>query len=219
MKKFLVVALAGLAAGSVTASEVTLDRMVKEAQKLSKLSAEERITKVKDIGSALIKSRSKKSYPKDTNISFELYNKSPKPIYFLVSADNEDLSAEGKPVTEKESQFLEIGSMEVGQIPVDVSKQVSIMIANTVTGKYEMYVIDPAGRGKTLYLTYDGKKPLRPQTGPGLGFFKMTNSGFDMSNNVSAADIKKVKEVDIPSQKKTPDQVTAEGSQGAAAAA
>lgn len=39
--------------------------------------------------------------------------------------------------------------------------------------------------GKTMYLTWDKKKFLRPQTGPLGGYLRKTDSGFPLTNNVN----------------------------------
>lgn len=39
--------------------------------------------------------------------------------------------------------------------------------------------------GKTMYVTWDKKKFLRPQTGPLGGYLRKTDSGFPLANNVN----------------------------------
>ena len=171
MKKLLLLVLTGLSAGYLRADITEL------------------LEKAKEIGAEVASlAGPTKAYPKDTDISFEIRNKSDDELFFSIASDGRSIKEDGSFFAEDESTWLKVGSKKTAQIPLDISKATAIRIYNPTTGDEELYTVP---NKKTLYLTWDAKV-LRPQTGPGRGFLGKTETGLSIKNNVSKKDVVKL---------------------------
>ncbi len=171
MKKLLLLALTGLSTGFLCADITEL------------------LNQAKEIGATVTTwAGPAKVYPNDTTISFEIRNKSKDELYFSVSSDSKAISKDGNVLTDTTNMWLKVGSKKTAQIPVDISKKTLVTIYNPATENNELYSLP---QSKTLYLTWDGTKPLRPQTGPLRGRLGMTETGLSIKNNVSKKEVKK----------------------------
>lgn len=136
---------------------------------------------------------------------FEIYNKASNPIWYT-------LTNAGK------SESYKASPRGTRKLPLDISKQTTLEIWTTDPGAARTAapstgVLGRLGRavqgvvekaygpnpdqvytfsmGKTIYVTWDDKQILRPQTGPLMGLLGKTESGLRLSNNVKQADITK----------------------------
>ncbi|HXW86118.1 MAG TPA: hypothetical protein VEK38_02125 [Candidatus Bathyarchaeia archaeon] len=118
-----------------------------------------------------------------TAYTFELMNKSSKPIWVELSCHGSPLSKRigVGPMVGKDRGYLRSPN-------IDTTRHLNVSIyqfANATDPIKESHIY---ADGKTIYLTWDGNT-LRPQTGPLLGLTSKTQSGLSLKNNVTIDDI------------------------------
>jgi hypothetical protein len=129
----------------------------------------------------------------NSNVAFELeiMNKSPENIWVTIK-DNRTTVVESygiRGMVGSKRGYLRMAGL-------DTSYPITIEIYNrSPDQRYSpepSYVYQIHAQGQTVYLTWDGKTDLRPQTGPLYGLTKKTESGLSLKNNVEASDIQKI---------------------------
>lgn len=137
-------------------------------------------------------------YPKDTKVGVEIVNKDTKPIWVLVTNGNdvtrltEVAGATGFLITRtRPTVDWEVNIDKPTEIKVWLKKPQKKFFLGIETGSFEPEAdqIYRFPQGKTMYLTWDEKKKLRPQTGPAGGKFNKTDSNLSLAKNVTADDI------------------------------
>ena len=142
-----------------------------------------------DIYSASFKPTEKiKVYGKDTQIGFEIKNKSRNVLTLRYTLGG------------LTSSLIGIGPGETyySSSPLDVTKPIVVHLFLSPSSVFDKkpdktYEIKPSTL-KTIYLTWDDKD-LRPQTGPRLGLLGKTDTGLSLKEpgNVQPDDIKQIK--------------------------
>jgi hypothetical protein len=144
---------------------------------------------IQDVGTQVFKAAVE--YPKTTNIAFELRNKSSNQIWSAVR-NGSDLS----PVKQ-------INPRDFWQLAIDPKFPTNVIIWYTnpglITGKVVPFTLSPRPdkvygftSDKTMYVTWDDKRNLRPQTGPLAGITGKTDSNLSLARNVKNENIQDI---------------------------
>ncbi len=114
---------------------------------------------------------------------FEIYNKSESTITFDVKYSPTSVHAGWT------SGPMSVNSGKAQKVDIpSVSREETLWVDVTIPGgKQYKYVINP--NRKTVYVTFDDKYTLRPESGPWRGFWKVTESNLSLKNNVEREDI------------------------------
>ena len=137
-------------------------------------------------------------YQTDTKVGLEIKNKSTQPItVHLYSGDDKSMDM----YTKNGASLFTIEPKMYAQFEgIDVLDDNILILQWKGTADLSPFNLDSAvaiNKGKTVYLTYDDVRKLRPQTGPGGNFaylLGITDTGLSMANNVKDYDITSVKE-------------------------
>ncbi len=129
---------------------------------------------------------------------FEIYNKSSKPIWYVLKNGSKTVMYT-VPTSDLPIQLHDVSAGHKSIQKLDLTKETVLEIFTMHPNYWNEgdkrwdYTFTPK---KTIYVTWDDKEKLRPQTGPLKGLLgKTAITGFSLKNNVAQKDI-------IPSNQK-----------------
>lgn len=148
-------------------------------------------------------------YPKDTKIAVEVKNKDTNSIWVVVKDGKhlyrlEELpGATGILITRKNpTKQWDVNNLDEPTLIGVWLKKPAGQVTPTkegILGLTGQETFEPRPdrlytftKGKTMYLTWDEKKELRPQTGPASGKLNVTDTGLSLAKNVKPEDIQKI---------------------------
>lgn len=138
---------------------------------------------------------------------FEIYNKASKPLWYVLQNGSKTVMYT-LPISDLSIQIHNVPAGEKSIQALDLSKETVLEIFTVHPNYWNEgdkrwdYTFTPK---KTIYVTWDDKEKLRPQTGPLKGLLgKTAITGFSLKNNVAQKDIipSNQRLLDVESQKR-----------------
>jgi uncharacterized protein YgiM (DUF1202 family) len=137
-------------------------------------------------------------YAKPGDYGLEVFNKTERPVWYAIKNGNEFSKLfENKAIA---------GTKSAKQYTVDLGQDTKLALWFTrpkdeiqPRGSSDLaFSPDPDkvyrfAKGKTMYVTVDPSKTIRPETGPLKGLTKKTDTGLSLKNNVTSSDITTIK--------------------------